>query len=49
MVMEHNLERLYRLIVFIVKKIVGIKFTAIFTYDPENKVYALKSYSRQGH
>ncbi|OQX81523.1 MAG: hypothetical protein B6D56_02305 [Candidatus Omnitrophica bacterium 4484_70.1] len=38
----HNLERLLRLIALLVKRRVGIKYTAIFYHDRENKVYPLK-------
>ncbi len=38
----HNLERLLRLIALLVKRRVGIRYTAIFYHDRENKVYPLK-------
>jgi transcriptional regulator with GAF, ATPase, and Fis domain len=43
MVREHNLERLLKLIVCIIKKTVNIDFVAIFLQDKENKIYKLKA------
>ncbi|MFH1771244.1 MAG: ATP-binding protein [Candidatus Omnitrophota bacterium] len=43
MVREHNLERLFKLIVYVVKKAVKIEFVAAFLNDKENKCYRLKA------
>lgn len=43
MVREHNLDRLLKLIVYIVKKAVKIKFAAIFSHNKEKKTYVLKA------
>jgi signal transduction histidine kinase len=43
MVTEHNLDRLLKLIVYVVKKTVKPTFAAIFSHDRENKVYVLKA------
>jgi len=41
MVREHNLKRLFRLIVHIVKKAVGIEFACIYGHNSEKKTYEL--------
>lgn len=43
MVREHNLHRLEKLIVHIVKKAVKIEFAAIFLEDKEKKCYSLRA------
>jgi signal transduction histidine kinase len=43
MVREHNLDRLLKLIVYIVKRVVRIEYAAIFSHDRENKIYVLKA------
>lgn len=43
MVREHNLRRLLKLIVHLVKKIVKIRYAAIFSFDKEKNVYQLMS------
>jgi signal transduction histidine kinase len=43
MTREHNLNRLFKLIVYIVKKTVKVKFAAIFAYDRQDKIYTLKA------
>ncbi|RKY45375.1 MAG: hypothetical protein DRP81_03965 [Candidatus Omnitrophota bacterium] len=47
MIREHNLNRLLKLIVRIVKKTVKISFAIIFSYDKENKIY--KPMSARGY
>jgi len=42
MTRERDLGRLFKLIVYIVKKAVKIKFAAIFFHDKENRAYGLK-------
>lgn len=51
MVVEHNLNRLSKLIVYIVKRIVKIDFASIFLADSENKIYKLRAMrnSQQSH
>ncbi|MBP7088472.1 MAG: GAF domain-containing protein [Candidatus Omnitrophica bacterium] len=51
MVVEHNLNRLSKLIVYIVKRIVRIDFASIFLADNENRLYRLKAMrnSQQSH
>ncbi len=44
MVREHNLERLVKLIAYIVKKTVGVRFAAVFLYNKDRKLYELKAY-----
>jgi len=41
MVTEHNLLKLSRLIVYILKRTIDLKFTAIFVKDSRNKAYPL--------
>jgi hypothetical protein len=43
MATEHNLDKLLRLIVYVVKKVVRIRYTAIFSHDRENRTYLLKA------
>jgi len=43
MMREHNMDRLLKLIVHIVKRAVKIKFAAIFSNDRGNKTYILKA------
>lgn len=43
MVREHNLDRLLKLIVHIVKKVVRVEFAAVFLEDRENECYRLKA------
>jgi signal transduction histidine kinase len=43
MAKEHELEKLLRLIVYIVKKTVKIRFAAILLEDKENKVYRFRA------
>ncbi|MFH1767780.1 MAG: histidine kinase N-terminal 7TM domain-containing protein, partial [Candidatus Omnitrophota bacterium] len=43
MTREHNLGRLLQLIVYIVKKAVKLTFAAIFTHDPEKKIYKVRA------
>ncbi|MFA5271302.1 MAG: ATP-binding protein [Candidatus Omnitrophota bacterium] len=43
MVTEHNLERLSKLIVYILKSAIRINFAAIFIKDRKNNLYRLKS------
>jgi len=43
MTRERDLGRLFKLIVYIVKKAVKIKFAAIFFHDRENRAYGLKA------
>lgn len=47
MVTEHNLARLSKLIVYILKSAIRLNFAAIFIIDKENKSYKLKS--MRGH
>jgi len=48
MAREHNLNRLSKLIVYIVKRIVKIDFAAIFLDDKEHKTYRLKAVRDSG-
>lgn len=48
MAREHNLNRLSKLIVYIVKRIVRIEFAAIFLEDKEHKTYRLKAVRDSG-
>lgn len=48
MAREHNLSRLSKLIVYIVKRIVKIEFAAIFLDDKEHKTYRLKAVRDSG-
>ncbi|MFA5337127.1 MAG: ATP-binding protein [Candidatus Omnitrophota bacterium] len=48
MAREHNLNRLSKLIVYIVKRIVRIEFAAIFLEDKERKTYRLKAVRDSG-
>ncbi len=43
MVTEHEQARLFKLIVYIIKKAVGINFTAIFAHDRERHEYVLQA------
>jgi len=43
MTREHHLERLLKLIVYIVKKIVKVEFAAIYSHNREKDIYELKS------
>ncbi|MEI8349635.1 MAG: ATP-binding protein [Candidatus Omnitrophota bacterium] len=43
MVREHDIHRLSKLVVYLVKRIVKIEFAAIFLYDKEQRVYKLKA------
>jgi len=40
---EHNLEHLLKLIVYIIRRVVNINFSALYLYNPEYKVYALEA------
>jgi len=42
MVTEHNLGRLFKLIVYILKRSVGIKYAAMFGYDRDTHSYTLR-------
>ncbi|MEI8349637.1 MAG: ATP-binding protein [Candidatus Omnitrophota bacterium] len=48
MVREHNLHRLSKLFVYLVKRIVKIEFAAIFLEDKERNVYYLKEMRNSG-
>ncbi|MFA5337854.1 MAG: ATP-binding protein [Candidatus Omnitrophota bacterium] len=48
MAREHNLNRLSKLIVYIVKRIVKIDFAAIFLEDKDHKTYRLKAIRDSG-
>ncbi|MFA5337470.1 MAG: ATP-binding protein [Candidatus Omnitrophota bacterium] len=48
MAREHNLNRLSKLIVYIVKRIVKIEFAAIFLEDKDHKTYRLKAIRDSG-
>ncbi|MDD3295768.1 MAG: ATP-binding protein [Candidatus Omnitrophica bacterium] len=48
MATEHDLNRLAKLIVYIVKKAVRIDFAAIFLDDKSNEIYRLKAYRDRG-
>ncbi len=43
MVKEHNLNKLLKLIVYIIKKSVKIKFAAVYFYDRDNRTYILSA------
>lgn len=43
MVREHNLTRLLKLIVYMLKRVVKVKFAVMFFYDKESKTYLLKT------
>lgn len=43
MVREHNLDRLLRLIVYIIRKVVRVEFAAMFLDDKQNRCYRLKT------
>lgn len=43
MAREHNLDKLLKLIVYIVKKAVKIRFAGVFVHNKEKKVYVLKA------
>ncbi len=48
MVREHNLERLLKLMVYIVKKAVKVRYAAVFVYNKEKGVYELKAQRGEG-
>lgn len=48
MAREHNLGRLSKLIAYIVKRIVGIEFAAVFLYDKERNIYSLRAMRDSG-
>lgn len=43
MVREHDLTRLLKLIVYMLKRVVKVKFAVMFFYDKESKTYLLKT------
>ncbi|MBD3246476.1 MAG: GAF domain-containing protein [Candidatus Omnitrophica bacterium] len=48
MVREHNLEKLYRLVVYVVKKAVKIRWVALCIRDDEGGPYRLKNFRNGG-
>ncbi|MBN2484145.1 MAG: GAF domain-containing protein [Candidatus Omnitrophica bacterium] len=43
MVQEHNLSRLLKLIVYIIKRAVNIRYAAIYFHDKDNKTYVMSA------
>lgn len=41
MIREHNLEKLFKLIVYMVRKAVGLEFAAMYLHDRDKKLYKL--------
>jgi len=43
MIREHNLTKLFKLITYMVKRVVGIQYAVAFSHDPDTNSYPLKA------